>query len=223
MPKLKPETQALRREHILDVAERCFARAGFHRTTMQDICREAEVSPGALYVYFDSKEALIAGLCERDRAQFSERFSALAGAPDFLSALSSLGTHYFVEEPPHKRLFVAEMAVESTRNARVAEVYRSVDTFCLESFERLFADLAAQGRIAPGLDAKSIARVFHLVGEGVMWRRAVHADFDFEEIRPALFTMIERLLNPQKPALAEAPSSSRVPADGRPVSTEVAS
>jgi len=31
------------------------------------ICREAGVSPGALYVYFDSKEALIAGICERDR------------------------------------------------------------------------------------------------------------------------------------------------------------
>ena len=63
MPKLKPDTQRARREHILDAAEHCFARAGFHRTTMQDICKEAGVSPGALYVYFDSKEALIAGIC----------------------------------------------------------------------------------------------------------------------------------------------------------------
>ena len=43
MPKLKPSTQAARREHILDAAERCFARSGFHRTTMQDICREANI------------------------------------------------------------------------------------------------------------------------------------------------------------------------------------
>jgi len=55
MPKLKPEVQTARREHILDAAETCFARAGFHRTTMHDICKEASVSPGALYVYFDSK------------------------------------------------------------------------------------------------------------------------------------------------------------------------
>ena len=73
MPKLKPETQVARRERILDAAQLCFARAGFHRTTMQDICKEADVSPGALYVYFDSKEALIAGLCERDRAEFAEK------------------------------------------------------------------------------------------------------------------------------------------------------
>ena len=62
MPKLKPDTQRARREHILDAALTCFARGGFHATTMQAICREAGVSPGALYVYFDSKEALIAGL-----------------------------------------------------------------------------------------------------------------------------------------------------------------
>ncbi len=199
MPKLKPATQALRRDHILDVAERCFAVAGFHRTTMHDICREARVSPGALYVHFDSKEALIEGLCGRDRAQLTERLEALSTARDFLTALRTLGTHYFVDEPAHKRLFVAEMAVESTRNPRVATIYRAVDAFCLQSFERLFENLIASGRIAPGLDAASVARVFHLVGEGLFWRRAVHPDFDFDEINDGLLTMIERLLNPQSP------------------------
>ena len=86
MPKLKPDTQRARREHILDAALTCFARGGFHATTMQAICREAGVSPGALYVYFDSKEALIAGLCERDRAEFAEphgqvAVAALPGSP----------------------------------------------------------------------------------------------------------------------------------------------
>ena len=197
MPKLKPATQALRRDHILDVAERCFAFAGFHRTTMADICREASVSPGALYVHFDSKEALIEGLCNRDRAELTVRFEALSSAPDFLTALQSFGTHYFVEEPAHKRLFVAEMAVESTRNPRIAAIYRAVDAFCLQSFEKLFTHLAATGRIDPGIDPANVARLFHLVGEGLFWRRAVHPDFDFEQIRVPLLTMISRLLNPQ--------------------------
>src|SRR5687768_8758848 len=54
MPKLKPDVQRARSEHILDAAERCFVRAGFHRTSIHDICKEAAISPGALYVYFDS-------------------------------------------------------------------------------------------------------------------------------------------------------------------------
>ena len=95
MPKLKPATQRARREHILDAAEVCFAHSGFHRTTMQDICKEALISPGALYVYFASKEDLIAGIAERDRAEFAERFAELSAAPEFMKALSNLGEHYF--------------------------------------------------------------------------------------------------------------------------------
>ena len=91
MPKLKPDTHRARREHILDAAQICFARSGFHRTTMQDICKEAVVSPGALYVYFGSKEDLIAGIVERDRAKLAGELAALAEAPDLLAALSKLG------------------------------------------------------------------------------------------------------------------------------------
>ncbi len=81
MAKLSAESLRERSDHILDAAERCFARAGFHRTTMQDICREAAVSPGALYLYFSNKEALIAGIAERERAEFADRFAQIAGAP----------------------------------------------------------------------------------------------------------------------------------------------
>ena len=56
-----------RREHILDAAEACFTRNGFHRTTMQDLAREAAMSPGNFYRYFESKEALVLGLVERER------------------------------------------------------------------------------------------------------------------------------------------------------------
>ncbi len=112
MPKLKPDIQRARREHILEAAERCFANAGFHRTTMHDICKDAGISPGALYVYFDSKEALIAGIAERDRAEFAERLAALSEAPDFLKALEALGEHYFVEEPAYRRRMCIEIGLE---------------------------------------------------------------------------------------------------------------
>ena len=196
MPKLKPDTQRARREHILDAAERCFARAGFHATTMQDICKGAAVSPGALYVYFASKEALIAGLCERNRAEFQARFAALAAAPDFMAALATLGEHYFVEEPQHKQLMCVEMGVESTRNAQVGQIYRSVDKFVNESFENLFRRLAAEGRIAPDLDIAALADVFAVIGDGMFWRRAVDPDFDAKTLMPAIVQTIGRLLNP---------------------------
>lgn len=201
MPKLKPDTQRARREHILDAAERCFARAGFHATTMQDICREAAVSPGALYVYFASKEALIAGLCERNRSEFQSRFADLAEASDFMGALRVLGDHYFVEEPQHKQVMCVEMGVESTRNAQVGEIYRAVDKYVGDSFEALFQRLKTEGRIAPDLDIPTLARVFAIIGDGMFWRRAVDPNFDAQTLMPAVVATVAKLLNPiEQPA-----------------------
>jgi TetR/AcrR family transcriptional repressor of uid operon len=199
MPKLKPDIQRARREHILDAAEQCFGRAGFHRTTMHDICREAGVSPGALYVYFDSKEALIAGICERDRQEFAERLDTLAAAPDFLEALRALGEQYFLEEPAGSHRMCIEIGLESTRNPRIGEIFQRIDRYVAEGFEKLFAKLQAEGRIAPALDIPTTAKAFMVVADGMFWRRAVDPAFDPAKVMPAVLQLIGALLNPVAP------------------------
>jgi len=196
MPKLKPDIQRARREHILDAAEQCFGRAGFHRTTMHDICREASVSPGALYVYFDSKEALIAGICERDRQEFAERFDQLATAPDFMQALRALGDQYFLEEPAHSHRMCIEIGLESTRNPRVGEIFQRFDRYIADSFEKLFHGMQVEGRIAPSLDIPTVAKAFTIVCDGMFWRRAVDPAFDPVAAMPAVLQLIRALLNP---------------------------
>lgn len=197
MPKLKPDTQRARRAHILDAAEQCFIRSGFHRTTMQDICKAAGISPGALYVYFDSKEALIEGLSERDRTEFAERFAMLASAPDFLQALKGLGEQYFVEEPASKRILCIEIGLESTRNERMARIFRGVDDFVTQSFTALFQRLKDEGRIAPQLDIPALAEVFAVMGDGLFWRRAVVPQFDSKAVVAVVLDVLRGLLNPQ--------------------------
>lgn len=208
MPKLKPATQRARREHILDAAEVCFGTSGFHRTTMQDICKEALISPGALYVYFSSKEDLIAGLAERDRREFGERFAEISAAPDFLAALSRLGEHYLNEEPDYKRLMCLEIGLESMRNPRVGEIYRSVDRFVEESFEKLFASLAAEGRIAPDLDIPTVTKLFSMIGDGLFMRRALDPSFDSKTLVPAAIALVGKLLNVQPDAPASKPENT---------------
>ena len=196
MPKLKPEVQHARRERILDAAEQCFGRAGFHRTTMHDICKEAGVSPGALYVYFDSKEALIAGISERDRAEFAERLHALATAPDFLEALRGLGEQYFLEEPAASHRMCIEIGLESTRNPRIGEIYRRVDGYIVDSFATLFQKMKDEGRIAPTLDIPTTTKAFMVVCDGMFWRRAVDPAFNPAAVMPAVLQLIRALLNP---------------------------
>src|SRR3954469_23819982 len=92
---LAEESTSERRRIVLDAAERSFTRAGFHRTTMQDVAAEAGMSPGNLYRYFPSKDALVAGLCERDRAGLGKEFADIRESGDFLAAFRDLGRRHF--------------------------------------------------------------------------------------------------------------------------------
>ena len=200
MPKLKSVTHKARREHILDAAELCFAQTGFHRATIQDICREAAVSLGALYVYFASKEDLIAGIVERDRAKLAEQLAAVATAPDLLAALSRLGEHYMVEEPRHKQQLVIEIGCQSMREGPVGEIFRACDRFVLDQFEALFARAIAEGKIAPALDPRTLATTVALIGDGLFWRRGVDPAFDAKVMVPIVTALIGALLNPVAPS-----------------------
>jgi AcrR family transcriptional regulator len=66
MPKRSQEYRDARRQHILDAAKRCFVRDGFRETSMQDLFTEADLSAGAVYSYFDSKDDLVLAIAEEN-------------------------------------------------------------------------------------------------------------------------------------------------------------
>src|SRR4029450_8063922 len=76
MPKVTEAYSAARRQQIIDAAYRCFARKGFHQATMRDIYEEAKLSPGAVYHYFDSKDAIIQASFEFDLERSGALFDA---------------------------------------------------------------------------------------------------------------------------------------------------
>jgi AcrR family transcriptional regulator len=51
-----------RQQQILEAAIRVFAQHGFHEARMEDIARESGLSKGAVYLYYKSKDAIIAAL-----------------------------------------------------------------------------------------------------------------------------------------------------------------
>ncbi len=53
-----------RREQIIDAAMRVFAQKGYSNTTNKDIAREAGITTGLIYYYFESKEALLKAMLE---------------------------------------------------------------------------------------------------------------------------------------------------------------
>jgi len=65
--KLRPRTKPpeVRREEILDSAERLFLEQGVGSTTIDQVAAGADVAKGTVYLHFESKQALLAALGER--------------------------------------------------------------------------------------------------------------------------------------------------------------
>jgi AcrR family transcriptional regulator len=61
----KQRERERRRQAIMLAAKRVFTAKGYERSTMEDIAKEAELSPGTLYLYFKNKDALYASLTLR--------------------------------------------------------------------------------------------------------------------------------------------------------------
>lgn len=196
MPKLSQEKLNARAEHILDAAEQCFAETGIHRTTVHDICARAEVSPGALYRYFRSKEDLIFALCDRDRARFAMVFTGLVASDDLMAGFAEIAREYLSHQPAWKRRLAIELGLEGTRSPKLGEVFHSIDQEIRADFTRLFEDLSAHGRIAPIVAPALAAETLMTLGDGLFWRRAVHDDFDVEQVLPATLSLLEALLRP---------------------------
>ncbi len=77
MPKVPQQYLEARRRGILAAAQRCVSRNGVQGTTMRDICRAANLSPGALYRYFDGKEQILGALAEQRQAQIRDFFGQM--------------------------------------------------------------------------------------------------------------------------------------------------
>jgi AcrR family transcriptional regulator len=70
---LRPRRQSpdVRREQILDAAQRVLLERGLRATTVADVVDAAGVAKGTMYLYFRSKDELLAGL----RARYLDDYS----------------------------------------------------------------------------------------------------------------------------------------------------
>jgi TetR/AcrR family transcriptional repressor of uid operon len=193
-PSASAQRQSDRRTEILDAAERCFARSGFHRASMQDICGEASMSPGNLYRYFPSKEALIAGICERNRADAVASFALVDEAPNFFDGLAGLARQHLVDRTDAEVGLCAEIMAESRRHPEIAKLYQTIEGDIKERIAAMLRNGAKRGEIRDDVDFDAAAAVLMVLGDGMSWRRSVDPQFNAEGALPLILQMVHCLL-----------------------------
>src|SRR5881392_3607950 len=129
-PMSQPQMDATsldRRSQILDAALVCFAKRGFHQTSMHDISAEAGISVGLIYRYFANKEAVISAMADRHKKEIHDVLERARQAPTLLESLDILFTAHCCENSPKVlSAFVVDLYAEASRNPEVANLVRDI-------------------------------------------------------------------------------------------------
>lgn len=198
MPKVSAEHLAARRSGILKAALRCFSRNGLHATSMKDICRAANLSPGAVYRYFDSKERIVEALAEMaaerihnfvamttdEEITHESLFERLRGLCDALERAENLET---------MRLNIVLWG-EALRLPTVRRIYLRGAVRLRHSIAELVVVAQAQGDLDRGLDPKAISRAFMALFEGLALQKVCEPECDLEpslRVARALFAGLQ--------------------------------
>lgn len=194
-PAMLPDsTLSDRHIRILDAAERVFARAGFHNATMQDVAVEAGMSPGNLYRYFSAKDAIIAGMAERDRSQIAADFADLDQAKgSLLDQLDALGRRHLVDEPREKAIIALQIWAEAARNPEMAQMCAEIDGIVIDGLARAVAGAKASGELPANLDDARFLQAIFMMADGFFCRRAVDPNFDAAMGAETLFAAMRGL------------------------------
>ncbi len=178
-----PALSDVRRQQILDAAAECFRRSGFHGASISQICKTVGMSPGHLYHFFESKEAIIAGIVERNLKSSLETISRLeAGKDVFGDMLEGVDQVLAEKGNPDTVGLWLEVLAEAARNPAVARVVRDADRKMRERVAHL-ADTGRKSRgIESQLDSGAVVEVLMGLFEGVTNRIVQSPDRDTEAV-----------------------------------------
>ena len=191
MPKVTEEHKEARREQILTGAQRAFARHGYEGATVARLEEETGLSRGAIFNYFENKQALFVALVRRS----SDRFVEIWLAQGYRALLDAIAH----EDPDW-----LSVQVEAARRVRTDPRFR-------EQIERLLEETEGQresryerlrGRTRDDVPIEVIAHFLGTLANGFAFSRVTDDPMpDLDQ----LMTLIETGVAPRQ----ERPSSSR--------------
>jgi len=194
VPKVSDAHLAARRRQILDAAAACFARDGFHRTSMQDIVRESGISAGLVYRYFEGKDDVIAAIVTEwhDQRQVFATGTVDSRVAAYLDYLRSAGDP---AAAARLRLGV-QIWAEAVRNPRIRELARRN----VDDPRTAVAAALAGVPLAAGIDPGALARVLISIYQGLQLQTTWDETLDNEAYVSTVAAVLMAVVDPAPPA-----------------------
>ena len=178
MPRVvKEEEYAVKRNEILEVAQRLIYTKGYEQMSIQDILNELHISKGAFYHYFDSKVALLDALLEQMMDNAEELLRPIAEdknlpAIEKIQRFFSAGSRWKTD----RKSFMLDLLRVWYTDAN-ALVRQKQETTTLRRLEPMLTEIVCQG-IAEGVMSTTYPEQ---VG-GMLWGLAQGIEDDIAEL-----------------------------------------
>jgi TetR/AcrR family transcriptional repressor of uid operon len=200
--KIDPVKYEEKRGEILEAAERCFERHGFHGATIAQICAEAKISPGHLYHYFETKESIIGAIVSAGLEYVRARAAQIPESANPIAAVVAEIEHFNADYKRSGPGILLDMLAEAGRDPAIGKLLQDSST----SMRDLMADLLkrgqASGQIDPQLDTETTAAVLLSIIDSSKALAARAPTLDAKRRAKVVEQMITRFLSPPGGALA---------------------
>lgn len=197
MPRVTDEHREQRRGQILDAARRCFARDGFHQTSMSDLLEEAGLSAGAFYRYFASKDEVIVLIARQGLGHLGAILHRLAttGGPwslgeivsEIVRGMADVDRGTLADQLPTA---VAGWA-EALRNEDLRTSVREGFALAHERLVVVITAAQATGRVRADLDPRDAARIVLALVPGFILARTVVGEDDTQAFARAAVAVLD--------------------------------
>jgi AcrR family transcriptional regulator len=189
---------AQRKQALMEAARRVFERKGFVDTRVSDIVKEAKVSHGTFYTYFDTKEAVFSAV---SRAVIGEMLDSMAisiPTADFHTRVRDSVRRFVIAYRPNSTM-IGLMEQVGTFSPEMRELRLDVRETFVRRSQRGIQRMKDEGMTDPELDVAYTAEALGAMIEYTcyIWF-ALDKQFDEERIIDVMADIWEKALRPKR-------------------------
>lgn len=167
MPKRDEAYMEGQRELIARAALECMLEKGVYETSTRDVCAQAGISMGALYIHYKTRDDLMIAACTLE--PILRESSAATKWADYVAATRSEVARIAADERRRRRLrlslqFVAEHVLHKENPPGANELYSAAYAYCRDSLEAIHE--RGEITLPLGLEATAALHFRMYVGSG---------------------------------------------------------
>lgn len=193
------EKQRAKKQQIITAAIHCFVEKGFHATSTAEICKAAGMSPGNLFHYYPTKNAIIEAIALQDQVDFTTLLQIKPASDSAIDTVITIMTRLLqlYNEPTYARLSL-EIIAEASRNPSINNTFIENEKIVRQQLVDILKHGISNGEIDPKLSIEHTVSWLMTIADGAIGRELMEPGFDLSHRLDSFIYMIKKILMPIK-------------------------